>query len=588
MTDIEHTRRQADIRWFATDRLIFTAKSDFATDQALVNRINDALAEFGFKLVDDSELAAQEASADDKSCYSQKFMIAQEETETETEVSSFAIQNTEQANLEVTEAQVFAAVRKLDETIVNNDDNGILAVSPNWLLITSPPEPGAVVGPGARPKKWTEPTEPPYHVRFYPRKGDLTWILGSEARPVSAPPPNPRPVTVVILDTSPDALPPADTGNPLLESLRNKLTLHTDPQIEAQLAPITIDQFPNRDDNWFLHPDGHEYRMESHGLFAAGLIHDIMPQADIHLIRALNRYGVGTLETIRRGIEYALDNEAINTDEPWIINLSLTMTYPYPQLKGGKASDRLDWEDLWKDVAEEQATWRDFLTEQGPSPRASRVPLSNPDGLAHRLRYALEVPLRKAYEQGAVLIAAAGNERRPNQPLPMTMYPAAYDDVIGVGALKEIKVNPDTVETVSYSDFSCAVDKPAEEGFAVLGGNSEGSGLVTALTGEEIMDTKTTDSVIGLWLGKYPEDGPAIAPHNDVSWAHWAGTSFAAPIISGAMAVLLSNGYDRETAVTMLKEGWKEVRNVTSSRQDVPQVVLAKQGDDTSPMQQAT
>jgi hypothetical protein len=42
------------------------------------------------------------------------------------------------------------------------------------------------------------------------------------------------------------------------------------------------------------------YRMTDHGLFVAGIIHTIAPQAELHLIEVLNPYGVGDLESITR------------------------------------------------------------------------------------------------------------------------------------------------------------------------------------------------------------------------------------------------------------------------------------------------
>ena len=41
--------------------------------------------------------------------------------------------------------------------------------------------------------------------------------------------------------------------------------------------------------------------------------------------------------------------------------------------------------------------------------------------------------------------------------------------------------------------------------------------------------------VLGLYIGEFPDGS-----QNDSKWAWWAGTSFAAPILTGAVASILS------------------------------------------------
>ncbi len=64
---------------------------------------------------------------------------------------------------------------------------------------------------------------------------------------------------------------------------------------------------------------GHEYWMYDHGLFVAGIIHTIAREAQLHLIEVLNWFGVGTLETIARGLEFARVSRK-NTYTPLIVN----------------------------------------------------------------------------------------------------------------------------------------------------------------------------------------------------------------------------------------------------------------------------
>ena len=51
----------------------------------------------------------------------------------------------------------------------------------------------------------------------------------------------------------------------------------------------------------------HDYKMTDHGLFAAGIIHSIVPEAQIHLIEVLNQFGVGDLMSLAEGMTKVFD-----------------------------------------------------------------------------------------------------------------------------------------------------------------------------------------------------------------------------------------------------------------------------------------
>ena len=64
-----------------------------------------------------------------------------------------------------------------------------------------------------------------------------------------------------------------------------------------------------------------------HGTHIAGIIHDIIPEAQLLIIKVLDRYGYGTIDDITQGIYYALDRGAN------IINVSIGYEDPDDELK---------------------------------------------------------------------------------------------------------------------------------------------------------------------------------------------------------------------------------------------------------------
>lgn len=64
-----------------------------------------------------------------------------------------------------------------------------------------------------------------------------------------------------------------------------------------------------------------------HGTHIAGIIHDIIPEAQLLIIKVLDRYGYGTIDDITQGIYYALDKGAD------IINVSIGYEDPDDELK---------------------------------------------------------------------------------------------------------------------------------------------------------------------------------------------------------------------------------------------------------------
>jgi hypothetical protein len=107
-------------------------------------------------------------------------------------------------------------------------------------------------------------------------------------------------------------------------------------------------------------------------------------------------------------------------------------------------------------------------------------------------------------DNGPLVIAAAGNEDTSRK-----FYPAAYDWVVGVGALDENRTTP------RFTNYGGWVDVWAH-----------GTKLVNAFP-------------VGTYYVKEP--GPAQGEQRDFTgMAQWSGTSFATPMVTGLIAALMS------------------------------------------------
>ena len=367
-------------------------------------------------------------------------------------------------------------------------------VSPDWLSTGSPVS--GTGGPGARPipAPGVDPAHEPWKFTF---EGLAAALLANGGEGVE----------VAILDTAPPwqdieaAYAKWQDQHPLLRSM-----LGPDGRfdVDGMLRVTYLDHKPAGWDTYQI--AGHDYVMSDHGLFVAGIINSIAPRAKLHLIEVLNPYGVGALQSIARGLLIALQRSSMPR---LVINCSLTLQIPLL----GQPKAGLKWDLLSTDC---------------------------------ELMKLMGLPLQwicdAVQDQGKRVVAAAGNDAVHGNR-PQARYPAAYDSVIGVGALK-----PDATP----ADYSNLSDTPLNTGIATFGGQSCGtSSHSNALPGV---------SVLGTYIGTFPDPGPAGTRSRN-GWGWWAGTSFATPVITGTLAALLSKTGDVKLAEDELR---KAVGQVTS------------------------
>lgn len=377
-------------------------------------------------------------------------------------------------------------------------DLSLAAVSPNWLM-SGGSQPGATGGPGGRPS--------PYNGSDNATKFDLEFLQAIPHESLRGT--LDGNVVVAILDTAPELRTgeneetvlkrihdewATNKGHWLIDSLLGENRKLKKVYYDANVDKPILGVFPNG----HIEIEDHEYEMRDHGLFVAGMIHSIAPQADLYLFQVLNSYGVGDLLSIARALRKIHDDNVKFPKHRLVVNLSLTINIPIEEAHGKKDKTSYKIQDKLLQIKAD-GTVDDKGTVQ-----------------------TIEWICDSLYTQGAKVIAAAGNNGESNHR-PQACYPAAFERVLGVGALpiRAKPANPQAkVKAAKYSNRS---DRPELSGIATLGGE-EGD----------------NSGVLGIYVEDFPEGANGNRKANDSGWAWWAGTSFATPIISGMTAAVRS------------------------------------------------
>ena len=393
-------------------------------------------------------------------------------------------------------------------------DVPIVAASPVWLIGATGPKPVGC------------PLTPPM-----PVPGDVACPSSPGLFPITLPelPSNLQSmtgdgVTVFVLDTLPKAkeinraTEAAEGNNRLLLDVANNVQFHHNRLPDVLDVPNASQPKTGKDISGRIIG----FRMPDHGLFVAGIVRDIAPNAHVECIRILNDYCTGSLPTLTQALE-GIHNRMllINPDtkksdgtykqgdllnKPVVVSLSLVIP------------DDMDVISPHGFVASDLDNVR--------------------EGLLHTIQ-SLE-------DFGVVFVASAGNEGdsryKPGNPdgvRPKALYPAAFANhglvqpgmMIPVGAVNKDK------KAASYSCY------PGEFGVSTYGGelpkaNNEHSSDCFTEVGE-------IDAPIGLYTAlsspalSMDDCEPTRPVPNANAWTYWTGTSFATPIIAGLVARIL-------------------------------------------------
>ena len=381
----------------------------------------------------------------------------------------------------------------------------VKSVAPNWLTAAAPFSCGSPAGLPLPAK----PARPPEVTFPDPR---LQALFRRRAR---------GKVIVAVLDTCPEQSVVDDAanrfgGNPLLRAVQSSVRMNEPPLVPETYFGHLSDCLPRV--QWDMssgpahdHPD--HFRMADHGLFALGLVYDVVDNgAQLHLIRVLNEFGIGDTLAINHVLS-ALPRALLGSDTPppdgprLVVNLSLGSEVPIPT--------RL-LERWFPNLSRAAARLRDRLPEVCM--------------LLDQIHGNVSDVMTWLAERGVLVVAAAGNDalRRdvePGEP-PPPRYPARYDDVLGVAAERR-----DLHSAAPYSNRGDTVVQSGSGHIATYGGSVKAAARANASP-----TTDPDDSLVGIFSGDLP--GPPGGPTNTTGWAKWSGTSFATPIIAGVAARL--------------------------------------------------
>ena len=317
-------------------------------------------------------------------------------------------------------------------------------------------------------------------------------------------------VTVFILDTLPErevilrAAEEAGDDNLLLRDVNSNVTFNYSFWSQGIEVPGPELLATGKD----VYGEHYDIKIADHGLFIAGIVHDIAPEAKIECIRVLDRYCVGDMNILAQAMQYMQNRMLQGGDlhqQPVVINMSLVIP------------------------TKEEAKSKDLDTDIG--------------GTTNDVETCLRQPIQSLVELGAIIAASAGNEgdlrEDPMGNRPAALYPAAFanppdsiDGIVPVGAVDRHG------KVASYSCY------PGARGIATYGGEVPSVEPKQPDPSKPLIVT-VSDAVRGIYSSDdYPPltDEPPASEYeapDDHAWAYWVGTSFATPVISGVAARIL-------------------------------------------------
>jgi hypothetical protein len=464
------------------------------------------------------------------------------------------------AQLELTEGSVAAYVDSLTERIGREKNKRlmikargkpmwVIGVAPNWLSGGAPQVIGTG-GPGEPPRRL--PLGAPHPAGFDTQRLDVRATELRDELAAKEPMPQAHPVHVFVLDTLPGPRP---------ANIRNVGAATTLP--ESVVAGIGEDgfgmawgqtaypgQFPGmarapivpsdcdadltrfwadqadldalaKEDYRVEH---HDYDMSDHGLFVASIIKQIAPLVHIHLVQVLNEFGLGSTTMMAAGFAEVQRFRDKCENAICIVNCSFTLAVPI--LKPEAASNRKQAALPHNSDDLEREIW---------------CLLKDPDWSGAKALFDAIVNLN--HEKSRVVAAAGNDSPKDGSGICAARYPARLEAVLGVGALDT------NGKRATYSNYP---DAPDSGGIMTLG------------------------TMRGLFTGFFPinPEPPSvmdIAPGD--GFADWSGTSFASPVVVGALAKLVSVfGLPLDKAESCLRSSEATIDSATNE-----EVVTVKQ-----------
>jgi hypothetical protein len=435
----------------------------------------------------------------------------------------------------------------------------IEAATPNWLTAAAEHTCG---GPGAPPAP--VPPAGAANWTFDFKNAAVRNLVDDAQKYRRLGQPTPRSgVVVAVLDTCPApeqvlaaAAPSSPRSTWLLRdvafgspstSIGAPPSLH-DPQDFEQLISPSFSSQPLTP-NWratlcntALQP--HHFLMPDHGLFATGIVRDIAPAAEIHLIRVLGDFGVGDLQGLTTVLSALLAQQQASPGRRLIVNLSLMADVPKfsPQALPNVTPDEQRLLDRWF-PASIRAGILVSSGEGGP------IWLGNVDVLEvvrrvlDFIHQSLFEPIAALVDQGILIIAAVGNDATARGLHPNPRLPAAYDSVLGVAALTQLDAPAGYTNRGDEAPpvpFNTGITF-ASNGVAVWGGDATLRRTCPFSDDQAAIDLGASpiDAVRGIFSSA---EIPLNGGPNQTGWAYWVGTSFATPVIAGLAADYWATG----------------------------------------------
>lgn len=368
-------------------------------------------------------------------------------------------------------------------------------------------------------------------------------------------------VVVAVLDTSPQkkrvSEAAADSrGNWLLKKVNERVDIDGPLSIHPHHF---LRRLPHAVVKWHApftpSKKGHrlKYKMPDHGLFAAGIIQSIAPQAEIHLIRVLSDFGVGTVQILASTLmklpnAFLRNEDGTDNGKKLVINLSLMVDLP-PGVSICGATRRsaqppsVEFMNYWFPKTAASGMWTNENEIEAILKKNKNAEVREGIKLTHVSLQSLTEWLSAGPSAGQDLaandrrkrilcVAASGNDALGADARPQTRLPARYDNVLGVASV---------TTTGAPSSFSNRGDElDMGNGVAVPGGNA----MMPSTGGPPVIDR---EAVTGIFSRR---ELPFDRGLNEKGWVRWAGTSFATPTISGIAALIWSMDRNRNLSPT--------------------------------------